>query len=54
MQGDGEGTYTFIGDTAYTLKMVMNTTHQGKPLTTTMDGQGQWLAADCGKVKPAK
>lgn len=50
----GEGTYTFSGDTAYTMKMVMNTTHQGKPHTTTMDGQGKWLATDCGKVKPAK
>jgi hypothetical protein len=50
----GEGTYTFSGDTAYTMKMVINTTHQGKPHAMTMDGQGKWLAADCGKVKPAK
>lgn len=50
----GEGTYTFSGDTAYTMKMVMNTTHQGKPRTTTMNGQGKWLSASCGTVKPAK
>ncbi len=50
----GEGTYTFSGDTAYTMKMVMNTTHQGQPQTTTLDGQGKWLAADCGTVKPLK
>lgn len=50
----GEGTYTFSGDTAYTMKMVMNSTHQGKPQTTTLDGQGKWLAASCGSVKPVK
>jgi hypothetical protein len=50
----GEGTYTFSGDTAYTMKMVMNTTHKGKPQTTTMDGHGKWVAAACGAVKPSK
>lgn len=50
----GEGTYTFSGDTAYTMKMVMNTTHKGKPQTVTMDGQGKWVAAACGAVKPLK
>ena len=50
----GEGTYTFSGDTAYTMKMVMNSTHQGKPQTTTLDGQGKWIAASCGSVKPVK
>lgn len=50
----GEGTYTFSGDTAYTMKMVMNTTRKGKPETMTMDGQGKWLASDCGAVKPVK
>ena len=50
----GEGTYTFSGDTAYTMKMLMNSTHQGKPVSTTMDGQGKWLSANCGAVKPLK
>jgi hypothetical protein len=50
----GEGTYTFSGDTAYAMKMVMNTTHKGKPQTTTLDGQGKWLSANCGAVKPLK
>ncbi len=48
----GEGTYTFSGDTAYTMKMVMTTTRQGKPESMTLDGQGKWLAAGCGAVKP--
>ncbi len=50
----GEGTYTFSGDTAYTMKMVMTTTRQGKPESMTMDGQGKWLSADCGAVKPVQ
>ena len=48
----GEGTYTFMGDTAYSMKMVMTSQHQGKPQNMTMEGQGKWLAADCGNVKP--
>ena len=50
----GEGTYTFQGDSAYTMKMLMKTTHQGKPQNVTMDGQGNWLSANCGSVKPLK
>lgn len=48
----GEGTYTFNGDKAYTMKMVMQSVRNGKPESMTIDGQGQWLAADCGTVKP--
>lgn len=50
----GEGTYTFKGDTAYTMKMVMSTTRQGRPETMTLDGQGRWLSSDCGSVKPVR
>lgn len=50
----GEGTYTFSGDTAYTMKMLMKTTQQGKPVSTTLDGQGKWLSTSCGTVKPLK
>lgn len=50
----GEGTYTFKGDTAYTMKMVMSTTRQGRPETMTLDGQGRWLSSDCGSVKPLR
>jgi hypothetical protein len=34
--------------------MLMKTTHQGKPQNVTMDGQGKWLSANCGSVKPLK
>jgi hypothetical protein len=50
----GEGTYSFSGDTAYTMTMLMKSTHQGKPVSTTLDGQGKWLSASCGAVKPLK
>lgn len=50
----GEGTYTFSGDTAYTMKMLMKSSHQGKLVSTTLDGQGKWLSASCGAVKPLK
>ena len=50
----GEGTYAFSSDTAYTMKMLMKSTHQGKPMSTTLDGQGKWLSASCGAVKPLK
>ncbi|WP_297751329.1 DUF3617 domain-containing protein [Hydrogenophaga sp.] len=50
----GEGTFTFQGDTAYTSKMLVRATHQGKPQTMNMEGQGKWLAASCGSVKPLK
>ncbi len=48
----GEGVFTYTSDTAYTLKMTMNGTHQGKPQTTTMDATGKWLGGDCGTLKP--
>lgn len=51
---DGEGTYTFQGDSAYTANMVVRTSHQGKPQTTTIDAQGKWVGADCGSVKPVR
>lgn len=48
----GEGTYVFRGDTGYDMKMLVKTSEGGKPVTTTMEGTGRWLGADCGKVKP--
>jgi hypothetical protein len=41
----GEGRVNFKGDSAYDMKMTMNTTHQGKPVATTMDASGKWLGA---------
>lgn len=50
----GEGTYTFQGDTGYTMQMMMKTVRNGKPESMTLNGQGKWVAADCGNIKPAR
>lgn len=48
----GEGQYTFTSPEAYTMKMAMATTVEGKPHKMNMEGSGKWLGADCGTVKP--
>jgi hypothetical protein len=48
----GEGEVTFSSPEAYTSKMTVTTTAQGKPQQMTMNASGKWLAADCGSVKP--
>ena len=48
----GEGLFTFQNDSSYTSKMTVTSTEQGKPQTTTMEGAGKWLGADCGTIKP--
>ncbi len=51
-QSSGEGTYTFNGDSAYTMKMRVTTTEKGGPKTADMSGSGQWLGADCQGIRP--
>ena len=48
----GEGQVTFAGPDAYSSKMTVNTTANGKNEKITMEGQGKWLSAECGAVKP--
>jgi len=48
----GEGEITFASGEAYSMKMVVNTTVQGKPEKVSMEGSGRWLGADCGDIKP--
>ena len=48
----GEGQVVFISPEAYSMKMAVNTTVQGKPEKVNMDGGGKWLGADCGSIKP--
>lgn len=50
----GEGQFTFSSPESYNMKMVVNTQVQGKPETMNMEGSGQWLAADCGDLKPTR
>jgi Protein of unknown function (DUF3617) len=48
----GEGQFSFMGDTAYTMKMKISTAAQGKPQVTTVDGSGKWVNSDCGNITP--
>ena len=48
----GEGQVVFTSPEAYSMKMLVNTTVQGKPEKINMEGGGKWLGADCGSVKP--
>ena len=48
----GEGQITFTSPEAYSSKMTVNTTSGGKTEKMTMEGQGKWLSAECGAVKP--
>ena len=48
----GEGQYTFTSPEAYSMKMVVTSTAQGKPRTMELEGSGRWLGADCGNIKP--
>ena len=48
----GQGEVTFLGPEAYRSKMAMTTTHRGKAEKMDMDGQGKWLSAECGAIKP--
>jgi Protein of unknown function (DUF3617) len=50
----GEGQHTIVSPEAYTTKMVVRTTAQGKPETMNMNGSGKWLGSDCGNIKPLK
>jgi hypothetical protein len=50
----GEGEVTYMGPEAYQMKMVVNTSAQGRPEKVNMEGSGRWLAADCGDIKPMK
>jgi hypothetical protein len=47
----GEGQFTFAGDSAYTMKMKINSQAQGKAQTTNIDATGKWLSKDCGAIK---
>lgn len=48
----GEGQITFVSSEAYTSKMAISTTVQGKPEKINVESAGKWLGADCGDVKP--
>jgi hypothetical protein len=48
----GEGQVTFSSPEAYSSRMTVQVKGHGKAETTTVEGSGKWLKADCGNVKP--
>ena len=48
----GEGLITFVSAEAYTMKMTLNSTAQGKPEKMNMDATARFLSTDCGNIKP--
>jgi hypothetical protein len=48
----GEGQITFAGPEAFSSKMTVNSASGGKSEKMTMEGQGKWLSAECGAIKP--
>lgn len=48
----GEGSATFLSETAYNMTMNMTANMNGKQETTSMAASGSWLGPDCGNIKP--
>ncbi len=46
----GNGQVIFNGNTAYSMRMNVNSSAGGKPQTMLVEGSGRWLSADCGNV----
>lgn len=49
----GNGQVIFNGNTAYSMRMNVNSSAHGKPQNMVVEGSGRWLAANCGSVAPA-
>ncbi len=49
---NGEGVITFISPEAYSTKMTLTTTQNGKPETLKMASSSQFLSSNCGNIKP--
>lgn len=48
----GDAVYTFVSPEAFTSKVVVRSSAQGRAETMNMNAKGRWLGADCGTVKP--
>lgn len=51
-ESSGEGEFVLNGDRAFKMKMDSRTTVSGRTEKMTMESSGNWLGADCGKIKP--
>jgi len=48
----GEGDITFLSDTAYSMKMKINSALTGKQETMSVEAAANWLGTECGSTKP--
>ena len=48
----GHGTMTTMGDTAFAVSTVADTTHQNTAMQVQSDISGKFVSSDCGDVKP--
>lgn len=51
---EGDATVTLRGNEGFTNDVTIRHERQGKTETTKVSGEGRWLGADCGDVKPMK
>jgi hypothetical protein len=51
-ESSGKGQVSLSGDSAYSMKMKINTSASGEPESMTLDGNGKWLDAACGDIQP--
>ncbi|RZL29499.1 MAG: DUF3617 domain-containing protein [Rubrivivax sp.] len=49
---EGDATVTLRGNEGFTNDVTVRTQRQGRTETTKVTGEGRWLGADCGSVKP--
>lgn len=49
---EGDATVTLRGNEGFTNDVTVRHTRQGKTEVTKVSGEGRWLGADCGDVKP--
>jgi hypothetical protein len=48
----GDGQITFVSPEAYTMKMTLTTTANGKAERMNMDASARFVSAECGNIKP--
>ncbi|WP_342117478.1 DUF3617 domain-containing protein [Pseudoduganella sp. OTU4001] len=48
----GNGQVIFNGNSAFSMRMNVNSTAHGKAQNMVVEGSGKWLGADCGSVAP--
>lgn len=51
-QSSGNGQVIFNGNSAFSMRMNVNSSAHGKPQNMLVEGNGRWLGADCGSVAP--